>query len=129
MKKYIQLILVSLSLVSVVSANMSTIHKESRKKWPKDKAIQEHYVKQQRADWLSYQNMPASEWVPSSEIRKMKGWCAAKWPRDYSMQYFMLKNQVVAYKTLKKHKASAARKSAAASKWPKDYTMQVYELK
>ena len=74
----------------------------------------------------------------TSAIRaEIKSAAERKWPDDYDMQAYEIKNQTESFEkfqTLEKPASMSTStfqliKDRAARKWPKDYDMQLYELK
>jgi hypothetical protein len=74
----------------------------------------------------------------TSAIRdEIKKQAVAKWPDDYSMQAYHIKDQTESFEkfqTLEKPASMSTStfqliKDRAERKWPKDYSMQLYDLK
>lgn len=78
----------------------------------------------------------ASGEVPATVLNGIKEAATRKWPTDYEMQAYEIKNQTAAYKALQQLSPGNIPpdvfqqiKTAAVDEWPRDYEMQVYEIK
>jgi hypothetical protein len=75
--------------------------------------------------------------TPSQVLSRIKAKAQAKWPDDFEMQAYTIKNQTEAYWTVQGMASVSGVpssvlekiKSNAVSKWPEDYEMQVYTIK
>ena len=77
----------------------------------------------------------ASGEVPATVLNSIKEAATRKWPTDYEMQAYEIKNQTAAYKALQQLSSGNIPanvfqqiKTAAVDEWPGDYEMQVYEI-
>jgi len=77
----------------------------------------------------------ASGEVPATVLNGIKEAATRKWPTDYEMQAYEIKNQTAAYKALQQLSSGNIPanifqqiKTAAVDEWPGDYEMQVYEI-
>lgn len=73
--------------------------------------------------------------IPQDTIDKIKAQAAEKWPNDYSMQAYTIKQQKEGYKkshawyeNYKHNEAARNIFDTAQEKWPNDYAMQFYEI-
>jgi len=79
----------------------------------------------------------AGQSLTSSIQTEIKKNAELKWPDDYSMQAYEIKNQTSdfqAFQSMEKPSSMSNStfeliKSRAERQWPKDYSMQLYELK
>lgn len=94
------------------------IWEEAHKKWPDNKEMREHVIKEQREalTWMRAR-------TPDKELVRI---AEAKWPRDFVMQKHAYKEQRGAKQFMDKRGLDAGLKSAAEKRWPQDYEMQVY---
>ena len=78
---------------------------------------------------------PSSIRIPVKIERAIKVRAETKWPSNYEMQVYTVKNQKSAYKEImnwatKNRKSHAKKiKAAAETKWPGNYEMQWYTIK
>ncbi len=79
----------------------------------------------------------SSETPPASILSQIKAKAEAKYPDDFEMQAYTVKNETEAYQALRDMTSVSGVpssvldgiKSKAASQWPDDYGMQVYTIK
>jgi ankyrin repeat protein len=102
------------------------------------KARQQQYDQQQRELAAQQANVPEQRQSAGSDIsRSIKAYAEKKWPADFEMQEYTIKEQTDAYNWLVANASYVGVpqdvfnqiKSDAIEKWSDDYEMQEYEIK